>query len=40
MTELEDQPRFGDKIREARLRWFGHVKRWDEGYIGRRMLKM
>ena len=26
--------------REARLRWFGHVRRKDDGYIGRRMLRM
>ncbi|KAI5093658.1 hypothetical protein C0J45_16796, partial [Silurus meridionalis] len=32
--------RFGDKVREARLRWFGHVQRRDMGYIGRRMLRM
>ena len=32
--------RFGDKAREARLRWFGHVQRRDAGYIGRKMLKM
>uniref|UniRef100_A0A3Q3JMD5 YjeF N-terminal domain-containing protein n=1 Tax=Monopterus albus TaxID=43700 RepID=A0A3Q3JMD5_MONAL len=31
---------FGDKVREARLRWFGHVQRRDSGYIGRRMLEM
>ncbi|XP_062866594.1 uncharacterized protein LOC134329279, partial [Trichomycterus rosablanca] len=30
----------GDKVREARLRWFGHVQRRDSGYIGRRMLDM
>ena len=37
-----------DKIRneyirgtqEARLRWYGHVRRKDDGYIGRRMLRM
>ena len=29
---------FGDKVREARLRWFGHVLRRDSEYIGRRML--
>lgn len=29
---------FGDKVREARLRWFGHVQRRDNDYIGRRML--
>ena len=32
--------RFGDKAREARLSWFGHVRRSDAGYIGRRMLEM
>ena len=31
---------FGDKVREARLRWFGHVQRRDSEYIGRRMLRM
>ncbi|KAK3569029.1 hypothetical protein QTP86_021562 [Hemibagrus guttatus] len=32
--------RLGDKVREARLRWFGHVQRRDSEYIGRRMLDM
>ena len=32
--------RLGEKTREARLRWYGHVLRKDDGYIGRRMLKM
>ncbi|KAI5106867.1 hypothetical protein C0J45_2505, partial [Silurus meridionalis] len=31
---------FGDKVREARLRWFGHVQRRDMNYIDRRMLRM
>ena len=31
---------FGDKAKEAKLRWFRHVRRRDAGYIGRRMLKM
>ncbi|KAK3556562.1 hypothetical protein QTP70_009536 [Hemibagrus guttatus] len=30
----------GDKFREARLRWFGHVQRRESEYIGRRMLDM
>ncbi|XP_058483140.1 uncharacterized protein LOC131458247 [Solea solea] len=29
---------FGDKVREPRMRWFGHVQRRDSEYIGRRML--
>ena len=32
--------RFGQKTCEARLRWYGHVWRKDDGYIGRRMLRM
>ncbi|KAI5086021.1 hypothetical protein C0J45_2353, partial [Silurus meridionalis] len=31
---------FGDKVREARLRWFGHVQKRDIWYISRRMLRM
>ncbi|XP_061605912.1 uncharacterized protein LOC133466337 isoform X1 [Phyllopteryx taeniolatus] len=31
---------FGDKIRESRLRWFGHVQRRNSEYIGRRMMRM
>ncbi|KAK3570249.1 hypothetical protein QTP86_017124 [Hemibagrus guttatus] len=30
----------GDKVREVRLRWFGHVQRRESEYIGRRMLDM
>jgi len=29
-----------DKIREARLRWYGHIQRRDDENLGRRMLKM
>ncbi|KAK3569315.1 hypothetical protein QTP86_026834 [Hemibagrus guttatus] len=32
--------RLGDKVREARLRWFGHVQRRESEHIGRRMLDM
>ena len=32
--------RFGEKTREARLRWYGHVLRKDDGYIGKRVLRM
>ncbi|KAK3519747.1 hypothetical protein QTP70_003914 [Hemibagrus guttatus] len=32
--------RLGDKVREAKLRWFGHVQRRESEYIGRRMLDM
>ena len=31
---------FGEKTREARLRSYGHLRRKDDGYIGRRMLRM
>ena len=32
--------RFGEKTREARLRWYGHALGKDDGYIGRRVLRM
>ena len=32
--------RFGEKTREAILRWYGHVRRKFDGNIGRRMLMM
>ena len=32
--------RFGEKTREARLRWYEHVRRKDGVYIGRWMLRM
>ena len=31
---------FGEQTREVILRWHGHVRRKDDGYIGRRMLMM
>ena len=32
--------KFGEKTREARVRWYGHLRRKDDGYIGRWMLRM
>ena len=32
--------RIAEKLRGERLRWFGHVKRREESYIGRRMMKI
>ena len=32
--------KFGEKTREARLGWYGHLRRKDDGYIGRWMLRM
>ena len=32
--------KFGEKTRETRLRWYGHLRRKDDGFIGRRMLRM
>ena len=32
--------RLGMKMREDRLRWYGHVMRRDQEYIGRKMMEM
>ena len=32
--------KLGDKLRNARLRWYGHVKRREEGYVGKTMVEM
>ena len=32
--------KFGDKTREARPIWYGHLRRKDDGYIGKMMLRM
>ena len=30
----------GERVREARLRWFGHEQRRDSEYNGRRMMRL
>ena len=32
--------RLGMKTREGRLRWYGHVMRRDQGYVGTKMMEM
>ena len=32
--------KLGDKLRNARIRWYGHVKRREEGYVGKTMMEM
>ena len=32
--------RLGMKMREGRLRWYGHVMKRDQEYVGRRVMKM
>ena len=32
--------KLGDKLGNARLRWYEHVKRREEGYVGKRMMEM
>ena len=32
--------RLGMKMKEGRLRWYGHVMRRDQEYIGRKMMEM
>ena len=32
--------KLGDKLRNARQRWYEHVKRREEDYVGKRMMEM
>ena len=32
--------KLGDKLRNARLRWYGHVKKREEGYVGKTIMEM
>ena len=32
--------KLGDKLRNTRLRWYGHLKRREEGYVGKRMMEI
>ena len=32
--------KLGDKLWNTRLRWYGHVKRREEGYVRKRMMEM
>ena len=32
--------KLGEKLRNARLRWYGHVKRRKENYVGKTMMEM
>ena len=32
--------KLGDKLLNARLRWYGHVKRKEEDYVAKRMMEM
>ena len=32
--------KLGDKLRNARLRWYGHVQTRKEGYVGKTMMEM
>ena len=32
--------KLGDKLQNARLRWYGHVKKREEGYMGKMIMEM
>ena len=39
-SKVREISEISDKIQESRLRWYGHVMRRDEQYIGRRVMEM
>ena len=32
--------KLGDKLQNARLCWYGHIKRREEDYVGKRIMEM
>ena len=40
MRETAKIAKLGDKLWTARLRWYGHIKRREEDYVGKRMMEM
>ena len=32
--------RFGQKVRQSRLRWYGYVRRMDDDYVSRKVLEV
>ena len=37
---VHQELRLGMKMREGRLRWYGHVMKRDQEYVGRKMMEM
>ena len=40
IRDIAKVERLGIKMREGRLRWYGHVMRRDQEYVGRKMMEM
>ena len=40
VREIAKIAKLRDKLRNAKLRWYGHVKRREEGYVGKRVMEM
>jgi len=39
-SALQIKETFASKIRESRLRWFGHIARREEGYVGKKVMEL